>query len=98
MSNIQHGLTREEYVRFRAAYPPKDPKIVLVLESPPKSGLYFYSPEWRVSEPLFSAMMNDVLRMKPKSNDEGLREFASRGVLLIAMNNSCFARYYERVF
>lgn len=83
MFNIQHGLTRAEYLRFRAPYLPKDPKIVFVLESPPKSGLYFYNPEGRVSEPLFSAMMNDVLSMKPKSKDEGLREFASRGFLLI---------------
>jgi hypothetical protein len=36
-----------------------------VLESPPKSGKYFYSPEGLVSEPLFSAMMKGVLEIKP---------------------------------
>ena len=57
--------------------------IVFVLESPPKSGLYFYNPDGRVSEPLFSAMMKDIIGLKPKSKDEGLREFASRGFLMI---------------
>ena len=46
-------------------------KIVFVLESPPKSGLYFYKPG-AVSEPLFSAMMKDVLEIKPQTKEEGL--------------------------
>jgi hypothetical protein len=49
----------------------------------PKSGLYFYKPEGLLSEPLFSAMMKDVLEIKPRTKDEGLREFAARGFLLI---------------
>lgn len=57
ISAIQYGLTRTQYQSFRAHYLPADRKIVFVLESPPKSGLYFYNPEGRVSEPLFSAMM-----------------------------------------
>jgi hypothetical protein len=36
-----------------------------------------------VSEPLFSAMMKDIIGIKPRSKDEGLREFSSRGFLLI---------------
>jgi hypothetical protein len=68
---------------LRAPYIPQDRKIVFVLESPPKSGLYFYNPDGRVSEPLFGAMMKDVLGIKPSSKDEGLSEFASRGFLLV---------------
>jgi hypothetical protein len=83
MSEVQHGLTRTEYVRLRASYLPEHRKIVFVLESPPKSGLYFYNPEGRVSEPLFGAMMKDIIGIKPRSKDEGLREFATRGFLLI---------------
>jgi hypothetical protein len=83
MSQIQHGLTRAEYPRLRAPYLPEHRKIVFVLESPPESGLYFYNPEGRVSEPLFSAMMKDILGMKPKSKDEGLRAFAACGYPLI---------------
>jgi hypothetical protein len=82
MSQRERVLTRA-YARFRAPYLPQDLKVIFVLESPPKSGLYFYNPEGRVSEPLFGAMMKDVLGMKPNSKNEGLREFASRGFLLI---------------
>jgi hypothetical protein len=83
MSDIQYGPSRAEYLQFRAPYLPEDRKIVFVLESPPKSGLYFYNPQGRVSEPLFNAMMKDIVGIKPTSKDEGLREFASRGYLLI---------------
>jgi hypothetical protein len=83
MSDIQYGLSRGQYLQLRAPYLPEDRKIVFVLESPPKSGLYFYNPEGRVSEPLFNAMMKDIIGIKPNSKDEGLREFASRGFLLI---------------
>jgi hypothetical protein len=83
MSQIQHGLSHAEYLRFRAPYLPEHRKIVFVLESPPKSGLYFYNPEGSVSEPLFRAMMKDVLAIKPRTKEEGLGEFAARGFLLV---------------
>jgi len=83
MSQIQHGLTSAEYLRFRERYLPQHPKIIFVLESPPKSGKYFYDPEGLISEPLFSAMMKDVLAIKSSTKDEGLREFATRGFLLL---------------
>jgi hypothetical protein len=83
MSQIQHGLSRAEYLRLRAPYVPEHRKLVYVLESPPKSGLYFYNREGRVSEPLFSAMMKDIVEIKPRTKDEGLREFSARGFLSI---------------
>ena len=54
-----------------------------MLESPPVSGKYFYNPEGRTTEPLFSAMMKDVLDLSPRTKHEGLCEFAARGHLLI---------------
>jgi hypothetical protein len=83
MLQSKHGLSRAEYLRFRAPYLPEHRKVIFVLESPPKSGLYFYNPDGRVSEPLFRAMMKDILGIEPASKDQGLREFASRGFLLI---------------
>jgi hypothetical protein len=83
MSQHKHGLTRAEYLEYRGRYIPEHRKIVFVLESPPISGLYFYKPEGSVSEPLFRAMMKDVLDIKPRTKEEGLREFAARGFLLI---------------
>jgi len=56
---IRHGLPRAEYMRFRERFLPAHRRIIFVLESPPKSGLYFYKPEGLTSEPLFSAMMKD---------------------------------------
>jgi hypothetical protein len=83
MAQNQNGLPRAEYTRLRNPYLPKSPKIIFVLESPPKSGLYFYNPNGRVSEPLFSAMMKDVLEITSKTKDEGLTAFASQGFLLV---------------
>lgn len=77
------GLTRDEYLRYRTPYLPQNRKIIFVLESPPKSGLYFYNPEGKVAEPLFGAMMKDVIGTMPSTKDHGLREFASRGFLLV---------------
>jgi hypothetical protein len=68
---------------MRACYTPAHPKLIFVLESPPKSGLYFYDPTGRVSEPLFSAMMTDVLGIKPATKEDGLKAFAARGCLLV---------------
>jgi hypothetical protein len=54
-----------------------------VLESPLISGKYFYNPEGRTTEPLFTAMMKDVLELFPKTKHEGLAEFVVRGYLLV---------------
>lgn len=83
MADSQQGRARDEYFRLRDRYRPAHRKIVFVLESPPKSGRYFYDPEGSTQEPLFSAMMKDVLEIRPKTKDEGLKEFASRGLLLV---------------
>ena len=54
-----------------------------MLESPPISGRYFYNPIGSVSEPLFRAMMKDVLEISPDTKSEGLHEFARQGYLLV---------------
>lgn len=55
-------------------YKPIIVRVLFVLESPPSSGLYFYENTGKVTEPLFSAMMN-LLEYKPKSKEEGLKKF-----------------------
>ena len=52
--------------------------LVIVAESPPISGNYFYNPNGEVSEQLFKALMEQV-GVKPKTKLEGLREFQNRG-------------------
>ena len=72
-----------KYTVFRGRYTPKHPKIIFVLESPPVSGKYFYDPEGPTTEPLFSAMMKDVLELSPQTKHKGLTEFETRGYLLL---------------
>jgi len=73
---------KQEYLTLRRAFLPEPLKLIIVAESPPKSGLYFYNPTGRVGEPLFAAMMKQ-LGCKPKTKGEGLSEFQKRGWVLV---------------
>jgi hypothetical protein len=55
---------------------------VIVAESPPASGKYFYNPAGAVSEPLFAAFMQQ-LGFTPATKASGLCEFQRRGWVLI---------------
>ncbi|MCB1498752.1 MAG: hypothetical protein KDK07_03015 [Bauldia sp.] len=73
---------RDEYLRLRRAFEPDRIRLVIVGESPPVSGLYFYDPEGLVSEPLFSALMKRI-GFIPSTKAEGLAELRRRGWLLV---------------
>lgn len=79
----QQKLTKSDYLDLRNRYIPTGIRTIFVLESPPASGRYFYNPDGAVTEPLFRAMMKDVLGITPSSKEEGLKEFAARGHFLI---------------
>jgi hypothetical protein len=53
-----------------------------VAESPPASGLYFYDPLWKVTEPLFAALMRQIA-YSPSSKEEGLSELRRKAWLLV---------------
>jgi hypothetical protein len=55
---------------------------VIVAESPPASGKYFYNPEGLTSEPLFAALMRQ-LNFPPTRKRDGLAEFQQRGWVLV---------------
>jgi len=74
---------RAYYHKLRGKYTPSCPKLVIVAESPPAGGKYFYDLTGRVTEPLLRAMMQDVLGISPNSKEEGLSEFAKAGFLLV---------------
>ena len=74
---------RDYYHKLRGKYTPSRPKFVIVAESPPAGGKYFYDLTGGVGEPLFRAMMHDVLGISPSSKEEGLSEFAKAGYLLV---------------
>ncbi len=73
---------KEYYLEFRRRYEPKPVKLVVIAESPPVSGKYFYDPEGRLSEPLFAAMMKQ-LNYCPQTKDDGLTEFKRRRWVLV---------------
>ena len=73
---------RSEYLYLRRKFEPTSVTLVIVAESPPTSGKYFYDPDGKVSEPLFSALMKQ-LGIQPKTKFEGLCEFQKRGWALI---------------
>jgi len=57
---------------------------VIVAESPPVSGLYFYYPLGKI-EPLFAALMSKLLlSVKPKK--EGLIRYATEGLVVSGCN------------
>lgn len=73
---------RSEYLRLRRQYEPKVVRLIVVAESPPVSGKYFYDPVGKTTEALFSAMMTQ-LRFTPCTKEEGLDEFKRQGWVLV---------------
>lgn len=73
---------RKAYIAKRDKYKPDQIRAIFILESPPKSGKYFYDEDGEPSEPLFKAMM-EVIDSKPADKVSGLAEFAKRGLLII---------------
>jgi hypothetical protein len=75
-------MKRDEYLDLRRPYVPERISLVIIAESPPASGRYFYNPAGATSEPLFTALMKQ-LRFSPVSKEEGLRKFQRRGWVLV---------------
>jgi len=73
---------RSEYLDLRRRFETPNVTLVIVAESPPVSGLYFYNPDGRVSEPLFAALMKQ-LGIRPGTKLEGLVEFQKQGWALV---------------
>lgn len=72
---------RDDYLCLRRVYEPNNIALIIVAESPPVSGLYFYDTTGATTEPLFSAMMKQ-LGVKPNLKYVGLEEFKRRGWVL----------------
>jgi hypothetical protein len=78
------GRKRSEYRDLRRRYEPEPGslRLVIIAESPPTSGLYFYNPTGAISEPLFAAMMRQ-LHLSPLTKEDGLRGFQGSGWVLV---------------
>jgi hypothetical protein len=75
-------MSRDDYIALRRRYQPESVRLIIVAESPPASGRYFYDPTGAPSEPLFAALMRH-LGLSPSTKEEGLREFQRTGWLLV---------------
>jgi hypothetical protein len=74
--------TRDEYHALRRRFQPETVKLIIVAESPPASGKYFYDPTGAVTEPLFTALMRQI-NYSPACKEDGLRAFQRRGWVLV---------------
>ena len=75
-------MTRSEYLALRRPYEPETVKLIVVAESPPRSGKYFYNREGQQTEPLFAAMMGQ-LGLPYTTKHEGLLNFQQCGWILV---------------
>jgi hypothetical protein len=75
-------MERADYLAFRRQYQPASLRLIIVAESPPFSGKYFYNPDGAVTEPLFSAVMQQI-GVKSVSKQLGLRRLQETGWLLV---------------
>jgi hypothetical protein len=75
-------IERNEYLDLRHRYEPASIRLVVIAESPPASGLYFYNQTGALIEPLFAALMRR-LRLSPLTKEDGLRGFQRSGWVLV---------------
>jgi hypothetical protein len=73
---------RDHYLRLRRDNQPENIRLVIIAESPPASGKYFYDPTGSTKEPLFAAIMQQ-LGIAPRTKQAGLRELQERGWVLV---------------
>jgi hypothetical protein len=71
-----------DYTKMRKKYQPQNIIDLFILESPPKSGKYFYDEDGLASEPLFKAMM-ELININPRTKAEGLEAFKNKGCILV---------------
>ncbi|MEH0022592.1 MAG: hypothetical protein V6Z89_23280 [Desulfobacter sp.] len=75
-------MDKSYYIRLRNQFTPEPVKLILILESPPISGKYFYDETGKPSEPLFSELMK-FLKYNPADKKDGLSFFQKKGILLM---------------
>lgn len=74
----------EYYAALRKEWTPAKPKLIVIAESPPESGKYFYDDSGKPTEPLFLALMESLVgRRKFATKKRGLQAFRDGGFLLL---------------
>ena len=81
MSTVGHD--RSTYLAWRQRFLPSPIRLIVVAESPPDGGLYFYRTDGsHTGETLFREMMM-AIGATPASKAEGLEKFRAAGLLLV---------------
>ena len=75
--------TPSDYKAARSVYLPRKIRAVIIAESPPVSGKYFYDPSGEVSEPLFSELTKRLLGGLYPTKATGLSAFQEAGFVLV---------------
>ena len=75
-------MERMQYLDMRRIYHPGSLNLLIIAESPPASGLYFYDPNGRVTEPIFAEFMK-YLGLHPSTKADGLQALRDIGWLLL---------------
>jgi hypothetical protein len=73
---------KDEYLEMRRRYEPETAKLLIVAESPPEGGKYFYNPNGLTSEPLFAEIMRQ-LGLLPATKHDGLLNLQRSGWVLV---------------
>jgi hypothetical protein len=81
LSNSSHR-DRDYYLHLRRKHQPENLRLVIVAESPPASGKYFYDPTGSPKEPLFAAIMLQ-LGISPATKEGGLQALQQKGWVLV---------------
>jgi hypothetical protein len=83
---------RDEYLEMRRRYEPETAKLLIVAESPPEGGKYFYNPNGRPTEPLFAAIMGQ-LGLSGGNKHDGLLNLKRSGSALVDATYETVNRY-----
>ena len=76
--------SRDYYATLRRPFLPLPCRMILIAESPPVSGKYFYDCDGAASEHLFTGMMSSLFNdWSPASKLDGLLRFQKNGLLLL---------------
>jgi hypothetical protein len=73
---------RDYYLHLRLEYQSANIRLIIIAESPPASGKYFYDSTGSPKEPLFAAIMLQ-LGVSAITKEAGLREMKERGWVLV---------------
>jgi hypothetical protein len=77
LPELTRGRDRNEYHDLRHRYAPETVRLLIVAESPPASGKYFYDPSGTTSEPLFAALMKQI-GVLPATKEDGFAGISAK--------------------